>query len=83
MCAQQATPDLSPELRAARSRGGRLGSASRWGPQRVARLDSLEPPIRAAVLALIQADQAAKKAAIADHDDGLGEVRDAARTPTS
>ena len=35
---------------------------ARWGEPRTVRLDSLEPPVRAAVLALIFANEAARKA---------------------
>ncbi len=83
MCAQKAPADISPELRAARSRGGRLGSASRWGPPRVARLDDLDPRIRDAVLALIRADQAAKKGIVVVSDDALEVSRDAFDTTTA
>jgi hypothetical protein len=41
---------------------GRKGMRARWGPQRVLRLDELDPAVRAAVQALIGADQAAKAA---------------------
>ena len=41
---------------------GRLGARKRWGAQRVARLDSLDPRVREAVLALIRADEAAREA---------------------
>jgi hypothetical protein len=48
-----------------RVEGGRLGARRRWGPPRVARLDELEPPVRAAVVALLEADRAAKARAAA------------------
>lgn len=51
---------LTPELRAARAEAGRRGMRSRWGPQRVIRLDSLPVEVRAAVVTLVEA---AKKAA--------------------
>ncbi len=38
----------------------RRASRARWGEPRIARLDSLEAPVRAVVLALIEADRAAK-----------------------
>jgi hypothetical protein len=64
-------------------RVGKLGAAARWGPRRRFRLDELEPSVRAAVLALIEADAAAKKAA-ADQDPATagvdGGTRDAAPT---
>ena len=41
---------------------GRRGAAKRWGDQRIARLDELDPRVRAAVLALINADAAARAA---------------------
>lgn len=37
---------------------GRMGGRARWGPQRVVRLDSLDPAIREAVNALLRLDQA-------------------------
>ncbi len=55
--------EISAELRAARSRAGKLGSASKWGGQRIVRIDSLDPRVRAAVLALVQADAAAREEA--------------------
>jgi hypothetical protein len=45
------------------SEGARRGLRSRWGPRRVVRLDTLEPPVAAAIRALIDADQETKKAA--------------------
>ena len=42
-------------------RAGTLGARKKWGPQRIVRLDSLEPAVAAAVRALIEADQAAKR----------------------
>lgn len=47
---------------------GRRGARSRWGPERVARLDSLDPRVREAVLALIRADEAARNAEKAADD---------------
>lgn len=41
-------------------RRGTLGARARWGPPRVVRLDALEAPIRAAILALVEADRAAQ-----------------------
>lgn len=41
---------------------GRRGAAKRWGGQRIARLDELDPRVREAVLALIRADAAARAA---------------------
>lgn len=40
-----------PHVKAARAR---------WGPERVVRLDALDPRVRAAVVALVQADEAAR-----------------------
>jgi hypothetical protein len=42
---------------------GRLGARTRWGAPRVVRLDTLEPPVAAAIRALIAADLETKKAA--------------------
>jgi hypothetical protein len=41
--------------------GGRMGARRRWGDPRHVALTELQPAIRAAVLALIQADEATKK----------------------
>lgn len=49
-----ATPLLS------KADAGRIGARTRWGPQRVVHLNRLEPPIAAAIRALVAADQAAK-----------------------
>lgn len=54
---------VSSSKRPEKVRAGQLGARARWGEQRVARLDSLAPSIRAAVLALLRADEAARKAA--------------------
>lgn len=35
---------------------------ARWGPERVVRLDSLDPRVREAVLALVRADENARAA---------------------
>lgn len=44
-------------------RAGLSGARARWGEYpRVARLDALDPRVRAAVLALIRADEAARVA---------------------
>lgn len=47
----------------AKVRAGQAGALSRWGPQRIVRLDSLDPRVRAAVVALIRADEEVRKAA--------------------
>lgn len=60
--AKQPSPDVPVELRAARSRAGKLGSASRWGGRRIVRLDGLDTHVRAAILALVAADEAAHSA---------------------
>ncbi len=39
---------------------GRIGARTRWGPQRVVHLNRLEPPIAAAIRALVAADEAAR-----------------------
>jgi len=45
-------------------RAGKAGSRARWGEHgRIVRLDNLAAPVRAAVVALIEADRAAKAAA--------------------
>jgi hypothetical protein len=41
---------------------GRRGARARWGPERIVRLDELDERIRAAVVALVQADRAARSA---------------------
>ena len=46
-------------------RAGQAGARGRWGERRIVRLDTLEPPVAAAIRALIAADQEAKKAAVA------------------
>ena len=46
----------------AKVKAGQAGARSRWGERRVVRLDALDPRVRAAVIALIRADQAAKAA---------------------
>jgi hypothetical protein len=50
------TADKDP----ARVESGRRGALKRWGGQRIARLDALDPRVREAVLALIRADEAAR-----------------------
>lgn len=47
------------------ARRGRIGARARWGDPRHVKLTSLHPAVRAAVIALIEADEAAKKAASA------------------
>ena len=42
-------------------RAGQLSAAKRWGTQAAVRIDDLHPAVRAAVLALLRADQAAKE----------------------
>ncbi len=39
---------------------GRRGARRRWGEQRVARLDQLDPTVRLVILALVEADKAAR-----------------------
>ncbi len=41
-------------------RAGAIGAKKRWGEPRIARLDSLDPRVREAVIALIRADEAAR-----------------------
>lgn len=41
----------------------------RWGEPRIARLDGLDPNVRAAIVALIEADKAAKQKAAAEGQD--------------
>ena len=43
-------------------RAGQLSAAKRWGSQATVRIDDLHPTVRAAVLAMLRADEAAKKA---------------------
>lgn len=45
---------------------GRRGMRSRWGPRRVLRLDTLTPPVRAAIEAMIAAEAAARAREAAD-----------------
>jgi hypothetical protein len=42
------------------SERGRLGGRARWGDPRVVRLDRVHPHVRAAIVALIDADRAAR-----------------------
>lgn len=67
-----------------KAEAGRLGARTRWGPRRVVRLDTLEPPIAAAVRALIAADEAARKRKPADVSEtpsaGRAEVQGDARS---
>ena len=46
-----------------RHRRAVTAARARWGPLRIVRLDALDPATRAAVLALVEADRAAKVAA--------------------
>ena len=56
-------PSLAiPEKNPVKVAAGRAGAQKRWGDRRVVRLDSLDPRVRAAVLALVDADEAARKA---------------------
>jgi len=48
---------ISPELRAARSRAGKLGTLRRWGGRRIVRLDTLDPTVRAVVLNLVETNE--------------------------
>jgi hypothetical protein len=66
---------------------GRRGARKRWGPQRVVRLDSLDPRVRAAVVALIRADEAARqsdeKSVTATNGDAQEVSSASSTTPTS
>jgi len=69
------TQKSEPHVRAARAR---------WGPERSVRLDALDPRIRSAIVALIAADDAAKKAPDAITSSASEEVeRHARATATS
>ena len=46
---------------------GRRGMRSRWGPRRVLRLDTLPSPVRAAIEAMVNAEQAAREREAADN----------------
>lgn len=48
---------ISPELRAARSRAGKQGSAARWGPRRIVRLDTLDPATAGVIRAILRAQE--------------------------
>ncbi len=66
---------LSTTKNPVKQRAGLLGARARWGDEPVAvRLDSLDPRIRAAVVALIHADDAAKKAPAAAESASAPEV---------
>jgi hypothetical protein len=56
------SPDPTPTKHPGKVRAGQIGSRRRWGPQRILRLDQLQPIVREAVLALIAAHEAAEKA---------------------
>jgi hypothetical protein len=45
---------------------GRAGMRSRWGRQRILRLDSLPEPVRAAIEAMVAAEAAARAREAAD-----------------
>lgn len=50
--------------KATKAQAGRLGARKRWGETpRVARIDQLSPTYREAILALLRADEAARRAA--------------------
>ena len=55
--------DTVPAKNPLKVRAGQLSAARRWGTQATVRIDDLQPTVRAAVLALIRANEAAKKAA--------------------
>jgi hypothetical protein len=52
-------PPLSTPPKSAQHRQAAL---ARWGGGRIVRLDALDPHVRAAVLALVRADEAARQA---------------------
>jgi hypothetical protein len=41
---------------------GKAGMRARWGPPRIVRLDTLEPPYRRLILAMVEAAKAAPPA---------------------
>jgi hypothetical protein len=45
-----------------RVRAGKIAARARWGPPRVIRLDTLEPPYRRLILAMVEAAKAAPPA---------------------
>ena len=47
---------------------GRRGARLRWGGRRLVRLSELHPHVRAAVVALVEADEATKQKAAAVND---------------
>lgn len=49
---------ITDELRAARSRAGKLGAARKWGGQRIVRLDELDPDTARLIRALLAQRQA-------------------------
>lgn len=51
---------MSPDHSARRAEIGRAAMRKRWGPQRVVRLDALDPRVAEAVRALVRADEAAR-----------------------
>ena len=58
---------ISEELRAARSRAGKRGAASKWGPRRVVRLDQLDPSVASVIRAILKAEE---NAAARDREGG-------------
>jgi len=77
---------LSTTKNPVKQRAGLLGARARWGDEPVAvRLDSLDPRIRAAVVALIRADENARttKAPDATTSSALEVERHARAQPAS
>lgn len=40
---------------------GVLGARARWGPRRIMRLDQVSPPVRAAIEAMVEAEENARR----------------------
>lgn len=52
-----------------KARAGRLGARAKWGPKRVLRLDTLPDPVRAAILAMVDAEAHARAREAAERPD--------------
>jgi hypothetical protein len=62
-----------------RVEGGRLSARRRWGPQRIVRLDTLDPITRDIIRAILTARENAKAASAVDPETALPEVHCHAR----
>jgi hypothetical protein len=60
--AKYSTAGWTPAKRAEAAQSGLRGARTRWGPPRVIRLDTLEPPYRRLILAMVEAAKAAPPA---------------------